>query len=92
MRKFTEGMFELDTNVTDLDKYESQRIEFLNEVIGWAGNNGIGILFGISNNDEYMCRFDVEAETSAMCKGYVAELKAKLKKQFPKVRLVRQFN
>lgn len=92
MRKFTEGTFELDSNVVDLVKYESDRDEFLEGVVEWATNNRIGILFGTSNDNRYMCEFNIEADTSAMCKGYVAELKAKLKKQFPKVRLVRQFN
>lgn len=92
MRKFTEGTFELDSNVVDLVKYESDRDEFLKGVVEWATNNRIGILFGTANDNMYLCEFNIEADTSAMCKGYVAELKAKLKKQFPKVRLIRQFN
>ena len=92
MRKFTEGTFELDSNVVDLVKYESDRDEFLKGVVEWATNNRIGILFGTANDNRYLCEFNIEADTSAMCKGYVAELKAKLKRQFPKVRLIRQFN
>lgn len=92
MRKFTEGTFELDSNVVDLVKYESDRDEFLKGVVEWATNNRIWILFGTANDNRYLCEFNIEADTSAMCKGYVAELKAKLKKQFPKVRLIRQFN
>lgn len=92
MRKFTEGTFELDSNVVNLVKYESDRDDFLKGVVEWATNNEIGILFGASEDNRYLCEFNIEADTNAMCKGYVAELKAKLKKQFPKVRLIRQFN
>ena len=92
MRKFTEGTFELDSNVVDLVKYESDRDEFLKGVIEWANNNKIGVLFGTSKDNRYLCEFNIEADTSAMCKGYVAELKAKLKRQFPKARIICQFN
>ena len=78
--------------MVDLVKYESDRDEFLKDVVEWATYNEIGILFGASKYNRYLCEFSIEADTNAMCKGYVAELKAKLKKQFPKVRLIRQFN
>ena len=92
MRRFIEGTFELDENVTDLIKYEKERKEFLKEVVKWSKNNDIEILFGASEDNYYLCQFDIVANTLAMCKGYVAELKSKLKKQFPKIKLVYQAN
>ena len=92
MRKFTEGTFELDKNVTDIVKYEKEREEFLKGIISWADKNDIGILFGTSDDNYYLCQFNIVADTVAMCKGYVSELKAKLKKHFPRVRLIYQGN
>ena len=87
-----EETFELDENVTDLIKYEEERKEFLKEVIEWTNSNKIGIIFGTSDDNYYLCQFDIVANTLAMCKGYVAELKSKLKTQFPKIKLVYQTN
>lgn len=92
MRKFAEGTFELDKNVTDLVEYEKEKEEFIKGVIDWADKNDIGILFGSSDDNYYLCQFNIVADTSAMCKGYVSELKAKLKKQFPKIKLIYQAN
>ena len=92
MRKFTEGTFELDKNVSDIVKYEKEREEFLKGIISWADKNDIGILFGTSDDNYYLCQFNIVADTAAMCKGYVSELKAKLKKQFPRIRLIYQGN
>lgn len=91
-RRVIEGTFELDKNVSDLIKYEEEREEFLKEILEWGNRNEIGIAFGTSQDDTYMCEFSVVCNTSAMCKGYVAELKNKLKKMFPKARIVMQFN
>ena len=90
MSKFIKGQFELDKNVTDLINYEKEREEFLKEVLNWGDNNEIGILFGTSLDNTYMCEFKVVANTLAMCKGYVAELKFKLKKAFPKAKIILQ--
>ena len=92
MKRFIEGTFELDENVTDLVKYEEERKEFLKEIIEWSKNNNIRILLGASEDNYYLCQFDIVANTLAMCKGYVAELKSKLKTQFPKIKLVYQAN
>ena len=89
-RRFIEGSFELDKNVSDLVKYEEEREEFLNEILEWGNDNKIGILFGTSQDNTYMCEFNVVCNTSAMCKGYVAELKNKLKKMFPKAKIIMQ--
>lgn len=91
-RRFIEGTFELDENVSDLIKYEEEREDFLKEILEWGSHNNIGILFGTSQDNSYMCEFNVICNTSAMCKGYVAELKNKLKKMFPKAKIVIQFN
>lgn len=91
-RRFIEGTFELDKNVSDLIKYEEEREEFLKDVIEWATDNAVIIGFGTSQDNSYMCEFNVVCNTSAMCKGYVAELKNKLKKMFPKAKIVMQFN
>ena len=91
-RRVIEGTFELDKNVSDLIKYEEEREEFLKEILEWGTHNEIGIAFGTSQDNTYMCEFSVVCNTSAMCKGYVAELKNKLKKMFPKARIIMQFN
>ena len=92
MARYIQGTFELDNDVFDLIKYEEEREEFLKEIIKWATDNNFNIRFGTTIDDRYLCEFDVVANTSAMCKGVVAELKHKLKKVFPKAQIVRQFN
>lgn len=91
-RRFIEGRFELDKNVSDLIKYEEEREEFLKAILEWGNDNKIGILFGTSQDNTYMCEFNVVCNTSAMCKGYVAELKNKLKKMFPKAKIIMQMS
>ena len=90
MSKFIKGQFELDKNVISLIEYEEEREEFLKEILDWGNDNEIGILFGTSLDNAYMCEFKVVANTLAMCKGYVAELKFKLKKEFPKAKIILQ--
>ena len=77
---------------TRYDCLEKEREEFLKGIISWADKNDIGNLFGTSDDNYNLCQYNIVADTAAMCKGYVSELKAKLKKQFPRIRLIYQGN
>lgn len=88
MKKFIKGTFELEKNVTDLETFEEPIKPKLMKIIDWANKNEIGIVFGTSDDNTYLCEFDATAETVQMCKGYVAELKTMLKEIFPKARKV----
>lgn len=83
-KKFIRGTFELEKNVTDLVSFEQPKMPQLMKIIEWAKKNGVGVTFGTSADDTYLCEFDVTAQTIQMCKGYVAELKSMLKDIFPK--------
>lgn len=90
-KKFIRGTFELEKDVTDLDAFEEKRKPQLMGVINWATDNGVGVTFGASEDNTYLCEFDTTARTVQMCKGYVAELKAMLKTIFPKARVIIQY-
>ena len=86
MKKLKKGVFEIEKNVTDPVAFEEPIKPKLMEIIEWATKHEIGIAFGTSADNTYLCEYDVRAETVQMCKGYVAELKAMLKNIFPKTR------
>lgn len=88
MKKFIKGTFELEKDVTDLVAFEEPIKPQLLEIIEWANKYEIGITFGTSDDNTYLCEFDVTAKTVQMCKGYVAELNAMLKDIFPKTRKI----
>jgi len=90
-KKYIRGVFELEQNVTDLVAFEEKRKPQLLGIVDWATANDIGITFGASEDNTYLCEFDTKARTVQMCKGYVAELKAMLKTLFPKARVVLQY-
>jgi hypothetical protein len=90
-KKYIRGTFELEKNVTDLVAFEEKRKPQLMNIVDWATANGVGITFGTSEDNTYLCEFDTKARTLQMCKGYVAELKALLKTLFPKARVVLQY-
>lgn len=90
-KKYIRGVFELEKNVTDLEAFEEKRKPQLMSIVDWATANGIGVTFGTSEDYTYLCEFDTRAMTVQMCKGYVAELKARLKPLFPKARVVLQY-
>jgi hypothetical protein len=90
-KKYIRGVFELELNVTDPDAFEEKRKPELLGIIDWATKNDVGVKFGTSEDNTYLCEFDTRARTVQMCKGYVAELKALLKTFFPKARVVLQY-
>ena len=87
-KKFIRGTFELEQNVTDLEAFEHPKMPKLMEIIEWAKKNGVALTFGTSEDNTYLCEFDVVAKTVQMCKGYKEELKAMLKEIFPKARCI----
>lgn len=87
MKKFKKGAFILKEGVTDLEEFEKPIEAQLNDIIAWAENNGVALAFGTTEDDTYICEYKVVAQTNQLCKGYVSELKAMLKKLFPKVSL-----
>ena len=88
IKKFIRGTFELERNVTDLEGFEQPKRPKLMEIIEWAKENGVAVTFGTSDDNTYLCEFDVEARTREMCKGYVSELKSMLKEIFPKTQRI----
>jgi hypothetical protein len=90
-KKFIRGTFELAEGVTDLKAFEEKRESSLMDIINWATANEIGVTFGTSADDTYLCEFRVTARTLKACKGYVADLKSMLKSLFPKTRIVLQY-
>lgn len=85
-KKYIKATYKLAENVTNLEEFEQQREAYLNTLIKWATDNGIGIRFGTSDDNTYLCECRATARTNQMCKGYIAELKEMLKAEFPKVR------
>lgn len=83
-KKFIRGTFELAKNVTDIEAFEEPKMPKLMEIIEWAKKNGVALAFGTSEDNTYLCVYDVVANTVQMCKGYKEELKAMLKEIFPK--------
>lgn len=91
LKKYIRGTFELEKGVTDLVAFEEARKSQLMNIVDWATANGVGVTFGASEDNTYLCEFDTRARTLQMCKGYVAELKSLLKTLFPKARVVLQY-
>lgn len=87
-KKYIKATYELAKNVTDLEAFEQPRANYLNHIVSWATDNGIGIQFGTSEDNTYLCECRVTARTNQMCKGYIAELKEMLKAEFPKARII----
>ena len=86
MNKFIKGCFELDKNVTDLDAYEEKKKIGLDRLINWANEMEIGLKFGTSDDNTYLCEYKIVCKTAALCKGILSELKYELKSVFPKVK------
>lgn len=86
-KRFKKGTLILKEGVTDLVAFEEPIMPQLKEIIAWGEKNDIGLAFGTSEDNTYLCEYDVSAETDQLCKGYVSELKSMLKKLFPKLRL-----
>lgn len=87
-KKYIKATYELAKNVTNLDEFEKPRENYLNHIVSWATDNGIGIQFGASEDNTYLCECRATARTNQMCKGYIAELKEMLKDEFPKVKII----
>lgn len=90
MKKFIRGTFELEQNIGDFDAYEDRKELYIKSIIQWAKEHDIDVILGESEDNCYLCEYIVKANTSALCKGYVSELKHMLKIGFPKMRLLYQ--
>lgn len=90
MKKFIKGTFELDTDVHDLVEYESVKEPALRAIFDWADELGISIRVGTSEDGAYLCEYKVRAQTAALCRGYISELRQLLKPHFPKVETIFQ--
>lgn len=86
MNKFIKGCFELDKNVTDLVSYEEKKKVGLDRLIDWANGMEIGLKFGISDDNTYLCEYKIICKTASLCKGILSELKYELKSVFPKAK------
>jgi hypothetical protein len=90
MKKFIKGTLELDKDVTDLVAYEEPmkaKIDRLNE---WCTKQGIQFICGTSDDNTYLCEYKIIANTKAMCKGLLQELKSILKDMYPYVKEIWQ--
>ena len=92
MRNFIEGTFELDHDVIDLIAYEDAHEKALKKIIEWGNDEGIVIVFGTSDDNTYLCQYQTICNTSAMCKGFVAELKHMLKSEIKKTKSILQYS
>lgn len=90
MKKFIKGTFELDQNIGDLNEYEAKKELYVKSIIQWANEHNVDVLLGESEDNSYLCEYVAKANTNALCKGYVAELKQMLKVGFPKIKLLYQ--
>ena len=59
MNKFIKGCFELDKNVTDLVSYEEKKKVGLDRLINWANGMEIGLKFGTSDDNTYLCEYKI---------------------------------
>lgn len=87
MKKFKKGAFTLKEGVTDLVAFEKPIDAQLRQIVHWAEQTGVELAFGTTEDDTYICQYRVVAQTNQLCKGLVAELKAKVKELFPKLSL-----
>ena len=86
MKKFIKGTFELDTNVTDLIKYEKKHDTMLNQLIEWADSLGVALNIGTSEDNTYLCEYKIVGNTASYCKSLCSELRQILKNEFPKTK------
>lgn len=84
MKRFIQGTFELDTNVTDLVEYEKKHDAMLNRLIEWADGLGVALNLGTSDDNTYLCEYKVVGNTASYCKSLCSELRKMLKDEFPK--------
>lgn len=91
-KKFKKGAFVLKEGVTDLVAFEKPIEAQLKEIIAWAERNRVELAFGTTENNTYICEYKVVANTNQLCRGLVAELKAMVKKLFPKLSLSHEFS
>lgn len=85
--KFVRGSWLLEEHVEDASAYYEQHKAKVDEVIDWANRLDIYVGFGKSEDDTYLCEYEVTGQTARMCKGVAAELKALLKTEWKKVSL-----
>ena len=90
MKRFIKGIFELDKNVTDLVAYEEKKKVQLLNIVDWCNRFEVEINLGTADDNTYLCEYKIVANTKAMCKGLLKELKQMLKDCFPYVETLLQ--
>ena len=86
MKKFIKGALELDKNVIDLVAYEKPIENKLKAICDWGDTFQIGIQFGSTEDNRYLCEYRITANTKALCNGLFQELKELLHEVFPYVK------
>jgi len=81
-KKFVRGWFTLDDNITDLDTYYQEHKSAIDEIIKWADQVGMYVVFETSSDNTYLCKYNTTQLTKSMCTGLANELKAKLKSEW----------
>lgn len=89
-KKFIRGTIEIEGNVTDLEAFEIRHAPMLKSILDWGDFNQIMLRFGTSEDNTYLCEFNIRADTAKMCKGYLSVLAEKLKAINKKARVIFQ--
>ena len=90
MKKFIRGTFELDKDITDLEKYEESKKAKILEIVDWCNSFGVAINCGTADDNTYLCEYKITANTKAMCNGLLREFKELLKECYPYVKTIWQ--
>lgn len=88
MGKFIRGTFELDSGVEDIVAYEEKHKDEIKQLFDWGDKHEISILVGTSEDNYYLCEYEIRGNTASYCKGMQSELKSVLKAAFPKLKFV----
>lgn len=81
------GSWLLEEHIEDANAYYELHKAKIDEIIDWANRLDIYVGFGKSEDDTFLCEYEVTGQTSRMCKGVAAELKALLKTEWKSVSL-----
>ena len=86
MKKFIQGSFEIDKNVTDTDLFVKKNKSYIDNLFAWADKFGVEMTLGTSDDNTCLCEYKIVGNTVSMCKGILSELKSMLKTEFPKTK------
>lgn len=93
--KFMEVHFKLEENIGDLNSYEEKHDEAIHRVWSLMDERSDAhnlsdtcIIFGESEDNEYVCLVKAVRKTKASCKEAVSNIENELKKEWPKTKSI----